>query len=64
MSASQAASRRWFATCAKGIEYLLVDELRALGADEVREALAGVHFEGDLALGYRACLWSRLAIRI
>jgi len=56
--------RRFFATCAKGLEYLLVDELRALGADEVREALAGVHFEGDLGIAYRACLWSRLASRI
>jgi 23S rRNA (guanine2445-N2)-methyltransferase / 23S rRNA (guanine2069-N7)-methyltransferase len=55
---------RFFATCAKGLEYLLVDELRALGAQEVREALAGVHFQGDLATAYRACLWSRLANRM
>jgi 23S rRNA (guanine2445-N2)-methyltransferase / 23S rRNA (guanine2069-N7)-methyltransferase len=54
---------RFFATCAKGLEYLLRDELAALGAD-AREALAGVHFEGDLAAGYRACLESRLASRI
>jgi 23S rRNA (guanine2445-N2)-methyltransferase / 23S rRNA (guanine2069-N7)-methyltransferase len=55
---------RWFATCAKGLEYLLVDELAALGAHSPREALAGVHFEGDLGTAYRACLWSRLASRI
>ncbi len=55
---------RFFATCAKGLEYLLVDELKALGADEVREALAGVHFSGDATVGLRACLWSRLASRI
>ncbi|MGA9421450.1 MAG: bifunctional 23S rRNA (guanine(2069)-N(7))-methyltransferase RlmK/23S rRNA (guanine(2445)-N(2))-methyltransferase RlmL [Rhodanobacteraceae bacterium] len=54
----------YFATCPKGIEYLLRDELTALGAGGAREALAGVHFEGDLATGYRACLWSRLASRI
>ena len=54
----------FFATCAKGMEYLLRDELRALGADDAREALAGVHFSGELALAYRACLWSRLASRI
>ncbi len=53
-----------FATCPKGLEYLLRDELRALGADDAREALAGVHFSGTLALAYRACLWSRLASRI
>lgn len=56
--------QRYFATCPKGLEYLLRDELAALGAGDVREALAGVHFSGDLAAGYRACLWSRLASRI
>ncbi|TCO40393.1 bifunctional 23S rRNA (guanine(2069)-N(7))-methyltransferase RlmK/23S rRNA (guanine(2445)-N(2))-methyltransferase RlmL [Dokdonella fugitiva] len=53
-----------FATCPKGLEYLLRDELRALGADDAREALAGVHFSGPLELAYRACLWSRLASRV
>jgi 23S rRNA (guanine2445-N2)-methyltransferase / 23S rRNA (guanine2069-N7)-methyltransferase len=53
----------FFATCPKGLEYLLRDELAALGA-ESREALAGVRFEGDLAIAYRACLESRLASRI
>ena len=53
----------FFATCPKGLEYLLRDELAALGAD-AREALAGVRFEGDLACAYRACLESRLASRI
>ena len=53
----------FFATCPKGLEYLLRDELAALGA-EAREALAGVRFEGDMACGYRACLESRLASRI
>src|SRR5690348_1853896 len=53
----------FFATCPKGLEYLLRDELAALGAD-AREALAGVRFEGDMACAYRACLESRLASRI
>jgi 23S rRNA (guanine2445-N2)-methyltransferase / 23S rRNA (guanine2069-N7)-methyltransferase len=56
--------RDFFATCPKGLEYLLVDELKALGASDVREALAGVHFRGEIAIGYSACLWSRLASRI
>ena len=59
-----AAARTYFATCAKGIEYLLRDELRALGAADAHEKLAGVQFSGDLAAGYRACLESRLASRI
>jgi 23S rRNA (guanine2445-N2)-methyltransferase / 23S rRNA (guanine2069-N7)-methyltransferase len=54
----------FFATCPKGLEYLLRDELAALGAEEAREALAGVHFSGTLETAYRACLWSRLASRI
>ena len=54
----------YFATCPKGMEYLLRDELIALGADDVRETLAGAHFSGALENAYRACLWSRLASRI
>jgi 23S rRNA (guanine2445-N2)-methyltransferase / 23S rRNA (guanine2069-N7)-methyltransferase len=55
--------RDFFATCPKGLEYLLVDELKVLGAD-AHEALAGVHFRGELETAYRACLWSRLASRV
>ena len=54
----------YFATCPKGLEYLLRDELAALGASEVHETLAGAHFCGTLETAYRACLWSRLASRI
>ena len=56
--------RDFFASCPKGLEYLLVDELKALGASDVHEALAGVHFRGELEAGYTACLWSRLASRV
>ncbi len=54
----------FFATCPKGIELLLADELRSLGAEAVRETRAGVSFAGTLATAYRACLWSRLANRV
>jgi 23S rRNA (guanine2445-N2)-methyltransferase / 23S rRNA (guanine2069-N7)-methyltransferase len=54
----------YFATCPKGLEYLLRDELIAMGAVDVRETLAGAHFSGTLETAYRACLWSRLASRI
>lgn len=53
-----------FATTPKGLELLLVDELKALGAENAAEKLAGVAFTGDLTLAYKACLWSRLANRI
>jgi 23S rRNA (guanine2445-N2)-methyltransferase / 23S rRNA (guanine2069-N7)-methyltransferase len=56
--------QKWFATCPKGLESLLLEELRQLGADSVRETIAGVYFEGPLAMAYRACLWSRLANRV
>ena len=61
---SATAPLQWFAACPKGLESLLLAELSALGASAVRETVAGVHFDGPLALGYRACLWSRLANRI
>ena len=45
------------------MEYLLRDELAALGAS-AREVLAGVQFEGELKHAYLACLHSRLASRV
>ena len=53
-----------FASAPRGIEPLLADELRALGAQAVKETRAGVTFEGTLELAYRACLWSRVANRV
>ena len=55
---------QFFATCPRNTEGLLVDELRALGADQVVETRAGVAFSGPLATAYRACLWSRVASRV
>ena len=54
----------FFATCPKGLESLLTDELKNLGAIELQETVAGVAFKGELATAYRACMWSRLASRI
>ncbi len=53
-----------FAPCPKGLEYLLRDELIALGAPDAREALAGVKFSGNFQFAMRACLHSRLASRV
>lgn len=55
---------QWFAACPKGLESLLLAELETLGATATRETVAGVYFDGPQAMGYRACLWSRLANRI
>lgn len=54
----------FFVTCPKGIEGLLLDEVRALGAESAKETVAGVYASGPLELGYRICLWSRLANRV
>lgn len=54
----------FFATCPKGIESLLLEELQSLGAVTSKETVAGVYFSGPLQLGYRACLWSRLANKV
>jgi 23S rRNA (guanine2445-N2)-methyltransferase / 23S rRNA (guanine2069-N7)-methyltransferase len=53
-----------FASTPRGLEALLAEELRTLGAENVREARAGVSFEGDRTLAYRVCLWSRVAGRV
>jgi len=58
------SSLRLFASAPRGIEPLLADELRALGAGDVKETRAGVMFTGDLTLAYRVCLWSRVANRV
>ena len=54
----------FFATAPKGVEPVLVKELKNLGAADVKQARAGVSFAGDLQLGYRACLWLRTANRV
>ena len=58
------SSTSYFATCPKGLESLLLNELNQLGALKAKETVGGVYFSGDLQLGYRCCLWSRLANRV
>jgi putative N6-adenine-specific DNA methylase len=55
---------RYFATCARGLEPVLADELRGLGADDVKPGRGGVSFAGEKGLLYRANLWLRTAIRV
>ena len=58
----------FFAPCAKGLEYLLVEELQGLGAQQVREALEKVlqlQFEGiDDRLDRIEVLMERLERRL
>ncbi len=55
---------RYFATCARGLEPMLVQELQDLHALDVQPGRGGVAFAGDRALLYRANLWLRTAIRV
>jgi putative N6-adenine-specific DNA methylase len=55
---------RFFATAAKGTEPALRDELRELRLPRVRADRGGVHFEGEMVDAARACLWSRVALRV
>jgi 23S rRNA (guanine2445-N2)-methyltransferase / 23S rRNA (guanine2069-N7)-methyltransferase len=55
---------RFFASTAKNIEPLLIEELQAFGATACKSTHLGVYFEGSLQMAYRTCLWSRLANHI
>jgi 23S rRNA (guanine2445-N2)-methyltransferase / 23S rRNA (guanine2069-N7)-methyltransferase len=55
---------KFYVSCAKGLEYLLVDELLALGAAKATATVSGVNVEGSLHDAQRFVLWSRLASRV
>lgn len=54
----------YFATCPRGLEPLLAEELTAVGGEEVNPVAGGVHFAGEWPVCYRANLESRIATRI
>lgn len=56
--------QQFFASCPRGLEPLLADDLAAYGAREVRAQGGGVAFAGDWTVCYRANLHSRLATRV
>jgi 23S rRNA G2445 N2-methylase RlmL len=55
---------QFFVTAAKGTEPALRDELRELRFHGVRADRGGVHFEGDWLAGFRACLTTRVGLRV
>lgn len=55
---------RFFATCPRGLELLLADELRQLEAEKVHAVAGGVQCGGDFVLCYRMNLLSRIASRV
>ena len=58
------ANMRFFATAAKGAESLVSQELAAIGAQNIRSTVGGVHFDGGLETLYRANLSLRTANRV
>ncbi len=58
------AAMRFIATTTLGTEGVLIEELEDLGIEGASGSRGAVVFEGELADGYRACLWSRVASRV
>jgi putative N6-adenine-specific DNA methylase len=54
----------FFATCPRGLEQVLADELATLGAGDVKQTPGGVAFSGLFPLCYRVNLESRIAGRV
>jgi putative N6-adenine-specific DNA methylase len=55
---------KFFATCPRGLEQLLAEELQQLKAETIHTVGGGVEFSGDFFLCYRANLESRIASRV
>src|SRR5262247_2591810 len=55
---------RFFATCPRGLELLLAEELRQLQAERIHALGGGVEFGGEFWLCYRINLESRIASRV
>lgn len=54
----------YFATCPRGLEQLLNEELKAVQARNIQVTDGGASFAGDLGVCYRANLHSRIATRV
>src|ERR1700733_10458572 len=54
-----------FVSCIRGLEPLLIEELREMGLTDLREGFCGVHvIQGDLATIFKINYCSRLASRV
>lgn len=53
-----------FATCPRGLEAMLVQELVTLGASDINSTPGGIHFTGDWRTTAKVNLWSRIASRV
>ena len=53
-----------FISCPRGLEYLLEDEVTALGLQVTKVHPLGVYGDASLEVIYKLCLWSRIANRV
>jgi len=56
--------QQFLALTSPGIEVLLVEELKKLGAEQAQQKPEGVYFNATMEQAYKICLWSRLATRV
>jgi putative N6-adenine-specific DNA methylase len=56
--------RSWYATCPRGAEPALEEELRGIGAKGIRSGPGGARFTGEREVALRACLELRTALRV
>lgn len=54
----------FFATCPRGLESVLADELAVIGAANISATDGGISFAGDMPLAWRTNLESRVATRV
>ncbi len=59
-----AGEEGWFATCPRGLETLLAEDIAAAGGREIATTHGGAAFAGPKAAGYRLNLHSRIATRV
>jgi 23S rRNA (guanine2445-N2)-methyltransferase / 23S rRNA (guanine2069-N7)-methyltransferase len=55
---------KYFAATPRYMEDLAAGEAEILGGSQIKLTHGGVSFEGDLALAYRFCLWTRISSRM
>jgi putative N6-adenine-specific DNA methylase len=61
---SSSRPEAFFASCPRGLEALLAEELKSFGASAPGTTPGGVGFSGNWEICYRANLWSRIASRV
>ena len=54
----------YYVACTLGLEQVLADELRGIGAENVTVRRGACSFTGEQPTAYKACLWLRSAIRV